>query len=84
MFTATGTLNYLYELTNRVDFTVSNIVTAARSDPNAKADLAEQVRSGFIFFVENHVNLNLTGLLSKNRGDDVSQSLNVAVEYRMR
>ena len=84
VFTATGTLNYLYELTNRVDFTVSNIVTAARTNPNVKADLAEQVRSGFIFFVENHVNLNLTGLLSKSRGDDVAQSLNLAVEYRMR
>lgn len=84
VFTATGTLNYLYESTNRVDFTVSNVVTAARTNPNIEADLAEQVRSSFIFFVENQVNLNRTGLLSKNRGDDVSQTLNLAVEYRMR
>ncbi len=71
-------------MTNRVDFTVSNIITASRSDPNVKATVVEQVRSGFIFFIENHINLNVTGTIAKERGQDPTQGVNVAVEYRLR
>lgn len=84
VFTLTGTLNYLYELSNRIDFTASNIVTTVRSDPNAKVGLTEQLRSGFIFFVENQINLNLTGQMAKERGQDITQGVNLALEYRLR
>ena len=84
VFTASSSLNYLYEVTNRVDFTISNILTATRSDPNVKATVVEQVRSGFIFFIENQVNLSVTGTIAKERGQDPTQGLNVAMEYRLR
>lgn len=84
VFTGTATVNYLYEVTNRVDFTLSNILTASRSIPDTESLLTEQVRTGFIFFIENQTNINLTGILSKDRGEDATQSLNVAIEYRLR
>ncbi len=84
IFTLSSSLNYLYEVTNRIDFTLSNIITASRSDPNIKATMVEQVRSGFIFFIENQININVTGTLAKERGQEVAQGLNVAVEYRLR
>ena len=84
VFTLSSSLNYLYEVTNRIDFTLSNIVTASRSDPNIEATVVEQVRSGFIFFIENQVNLNVIGNIAKERGQDPTQGLNMAIEYRLR
>ncbi len=84
IFTLSSSLNYLYELTNRIDFTLSNILTASRSEPSVEATVVEQVRSGFIFFIENQINLNVTGTIAKERGQDPTQSFNMAIEYRLR
>ena len=84
IFTFSSSLNYLYEVTNRVDFTVSNIVVATRSVPDAQASVVGQIRSGFIFFIENQINLNVTGNYSKERGADAALGLNLALEYRLR
>lgn len=84
VFTFYSSVNYLYEVTNRIDFTVSNIVTAARSVPGTRATVVGQVRSGFIFFIENQVNLNVTGTYSRERGTDPALGLNLALEYRLR
>ena len=46
--------------------------------------MVNQVRSGFIFFIENQVNLNVTGSIAKERGQDPTQGLNMAIEYRLR
>ena len=46
--------------------------------------MVEQVRSGFIFFIENQINLNVTGTIAKERGQDPTQSFNMAIEYRLR
>ena len=83
VFTLTGTANYLYEVTNRIDFTLNNILTATR-DAGLKARVSEQVRAGFIFFIENQINLNVTGQFAKDRGEDAAQGLNLALEYRLR
>ncbi len=84
VFTLSLSLNYLYEVTNRVDFTLSNIIIASRSEPNVDAIVVGQVRSGFIFFIENQINLNVTGNIAKTRGEDPTQSLTMAIEYRLR
>ena len=84
VFTLSSSLNYLYEVTNRIDFTLSNILTASRSEPDVEATVVNQVRSGFIFFIENQVNLNVTGSIAKERGQDPTQGLNMAIEYRLR
>lgn len=84
VYTLSGTVNYLYEISNRVDFTLSNIVTANRSDSNIDAALSEQLRSGFIFYIENQITLNVTGQFSKVRGEDAGQGLNLSLEYRLR
>jgi len=84
VYTLTATLNYLYELSNRIDFTASNIFTARRFDPDLQTQLNEQVRAGFLFYLENQVNLNITAQASKIRGQDIGQGLYLGLEYRLR
>ncbi len=84
IYTLSGTLNYIYELTNRIDFTATNIVTSMRSDPDLKEVVTNHLRSGFIFYLENQINLNMNAELSKTRGRKASQSFNLALEYRLR
>ena len=84
IYTLSGTLNYIYELSNRIDFTATNIITSMRSDPNFKEVVTEHLRSGFIFYLENQINLNMTGELSKTRGHKAFQSFNLSLEYRLR
>lgn len=83
-FTVTTTLNYLYEISNRIDFTASNILTTRRLDPDIEVAVQEEARAGLLFYLENHINLNLTGEVSKVRGQTVSQAANLALEYRLR
>lgn len=83
-FTISTNLNYLYEVTNQVDFVISNDFTVHRWHPDSEAGVAETVRTGFLFFIENQINLNVTGALAKERGLDATQGLNVSVEYRLR
>ena len=84
VYDLSGTVNYLYEVTNRIDFTLSNILTVSRFDPDVDSQVSEQLRTGFIFFIENQINLNLTGQFSKDRGEDATQGINLALEYRLR
>jgi len=84
VFTVTGVANYLFELTNKIDYTATNIVTATRQDDNLEASISEQFRTGFMFYLENYINLNLTAQAAKDRGEKLSQGLNLAIEYRLR
>ena len=97
-FTIGSTVNYLYEVSNRVDFVVSNDLTVdvwqvetqvwrgneLKKVKETESRAMEQVRAGFLFFIENQINLNVTGSLTKEEGVDASRGLNMAVEYRLR
>ena len=84
VFTWTSTLNYLYEVTNRVDYTLSAIATTEQYDPDGESTTGHTIRSGFVFFIENQVNLNITGSLAKEEGQDYYQNVHMAIEYRLR
>ena len=101
-FTISSNVNYLYEVSNRVDFVISNDLSLRvwqqkwkrmvwRDDEykeieegETESTAVEQIRAGFLFFIENQVNLNVTGSLTKPEGSDASLGLNMAVEYRLR
>jgi hypothetical protein len=84
VYTLAATLNYLYELSNQVDFTASNVVTARRLAPDVETLVREQLRLGFLFYLENQINLNVSGQAVKVRGRDPRQGIHVALEYRLR
>lgn len=85
-FTIASTASYLYEVSNRVDFVMSNDLTVHvwQQYEETESTAVEQVRAGFLFFIENQINLNVTGSLTKQEGLDASRGLNAAVEYRLR
>lgn len=76
--------DYLYEVTNRIDFTLSNNVTAVRRDPRIKTNVYDFAQAGFIFYIENQINLSINGQFSKRRGRESSHGLKMAIEYRLR
>ena len=76
--------DYLYEMTNRIDFTLSNVVTAVRRDPRFETNVRETVQAGFIFYIENQINLSISGDFFKQRGRETSHGLKMAIEYRLR
>ena len=84
IFTLSSTVSYLYELSNRIDYTLSNLLTASRSNPNVKARVVQTVSSGFLFYLENQINLTVTGTFEKERNRKSSQTFNTGILYRFR
>ena len=84
VFRSEVSLNYLYEVTNRIDFTLSSITTAERRNPRFETVFAEKVRSGFLFYIENQILLNIGANFEKRRGHETSHGLNISIEYRLR
>ena len=78
--------NYLYEVTNRIDFTLRNTIIADRYRlwRGTEVSVRNHLRSGFIFFIENQIDLNVIGSIDKVRGSDLTQSLEATIDYRLR
>lgn len=84
VFRSEVSLNYLYEVTNRIDFRLASITTAERRDSRFEIDFEESVRSGFLFYIENQILLNIGANFSKRRGREPFHGLNMSIEYRLR
>lgn len=84
---ASLTAEYLYELTNRVDWTAANVLTASRVEFAADeftTSVSDQIRSGFIFYIENSVNLVVNATAAKEEGQPWNQGLNLSLLYRLK
>lgn len=77
------TLQYLYEVTNRIDFTLASITTANRRDPRIETDFIERLQSGFLFYIENQILLSIGTEFHKRRGFEIRHRLNMSIEYRL-
>lgn len=84
VYNATGTVDYIYEIGNRVDLTVSNVVLASRSNPDEDVVWSEQLRAGFIYYLENELNLIVTGNVRKDSDTPVTQGIDIAFGYRVK
>ena len=79
--------NYLYEVTNRIDFTLRNTIIADRYPwrrGETEVSVRNHLRSGFIFFIENQIDLNVIGSIDKVRGRDLVQRIEANIGYRLR
>jgi hypothetical protein len=83
-YNAAGTLDYIYEIGNRIDWTLSNVVLAAKSDPDADVVWSDQLSSGFLFYLENQVTLTIEANLNKVSDNPVTQGVDVSFGYRLR
>ncbi|MDE2723896.1 MAG: hypothetical protein OXI59_11025 [Gemmatimonadota bacterium] len=84
VFQAEVSLNYLYEVTNRIDYTLASTTIFDRRDPRFEIDFEESVRSGFLFYIENQILINIGANFVKRRGSETSHGLNMSIEYRLR
>ena len=83
VFNVEVSLNYLYEVTNRIDFTVSNITTVNRRDPRFKTVFIERLQSGFLFYIENQILFKIGTDFHKVRGREIGHGLSMSIEYRL-
>ena len=70
-------------MTNRIDFTLSSITTAERPDPRFETVFAEEVRSRFLFYIENQINISISAHIRKRRGSETSHGLSMSIGYRL-
>jgi hypothetical protein len=76
--------DYIYELTNRIDFISSYQLQVARASEDADTVESHAISTGFIFYIENQINLVVSGQLDKSGDEeDWNTSANVAVTYRI-
>lgn len=83
-FTLQMVLRYLYEVTNRIDFTASNTTTVSRSVPDESVSVIEELEAGFDFYVENLVFVEFGGFLRKERGLENTRGVSGRIGYRFR
>ena len=83
VFKVEVSLDYLYEVTNRIDFTLASITTADRRNPRFKTVFVERLQSRFLFYIENQILLSIGANFHKRRGFEVSHGLSMSIEYRL-
>lgn len=76
-----STTDYTYELSNRIDYLLG--YQFQRNEANGAGINSQNLRSAFIFFVENSVNLVLNGQLDKTGAADWNSSLILTLGYRI-
>ena len=76
-------LHYLYEVTNRIDFTLSSITTVERRDLNVETIVSENVQSEFIFYIENQINFSISGEYALRRDRNPRRRLYMTIGYRL-
>jgi hypothetical protein len=82
-FTILSTTDYIYELSNRIDFIGGYQLQVEKADSDADAVNNHALRGGFIFYIENQINVVVNGQLDKAGDDDWNKSVNVSIGYRV-
>lgn len=95
-YSLTQKIDIIYELSNKIAFTILNTITAnKKSLPDALAtalpgetprtDVQLSIISGpsFSFFIENKIFLNIIEQISKSEGSPFRQSFSISLNYRI-
>jgi hypothetical protein len=79
----TSVTDYIYELTNRIDFIGSYQFQYDKASADEDAIDGHSIRAGFIFYIENQINVAITGQLDKVGDGDWFTNTSVSVGYRV-
>ncbi|MFI5251723.1 MAG: hypothetical protein ACHQQQ_04740 [Bacteroidota bacterium] len=77
-----GEADYLYELSSRINFTTSYILTYWKS-PNGDATRTHQAVASFLFYIENNIYYNLSASLTRVGANPAVQSINMGLQYNL-
>ncbi len=84
LYNMAGTVDYIYELSNRIDFTLNNSLVSSKVLPEADSVWTNQLRSGFIYYLENQVNVTLSGHIAKTQDLPATKGLDLTFGYRFK
>ncbi|MFH1501850.1 MAG: hypothetical protein ABIG03_02255 [Candidatus Eisenbacteria bacterium] len=79
----TSVTDYIYEVSNRIDFMGSYQLQYDKASADEDAIDGHSIRAGFIFYIENQVNVAVTGQLDKIGDGDWYTNTSVSVGYRV-
>lgn len=82
-FGVTSVTDYIYELSNRIDFIGSYRLRYDKSSADDDATDAHSIRAGFIFYIENQVNVSIAGQFDKVGDGDWYTNTSVSIGYRV-
>jgi hypothetical protein len=82
-YTILSTTDYVYELTNRIDFIGGYQLQVERASADTDPINNHAIRAGFIFYLENQINLVVNGQLDKTGDADWNRSVNASIGYRI-
>jgi hypothetical protein len=79
----TSVTDYIYELSNRIDFIASYRLQFDKASADVDAIDGHSIRAGFIFYVENQINVAVTSQFDKVGDGDWFTNTSVSVGYRV-
>jgi hypothetical protein len=79
----TSVTDYIYELSNRIDFIGTYQLQYDKGSADEDAIDGHSIRAGFIFYIENRVNIAITGQLDKVGEGDWYTNTSASVGYRV-
>jgi hypothetical protein len=82
-FTVLSTTDYIYELSNRIDFIGGYQLQIEKAGADLDAVNNHALRAGFIFYIENQINIVVNGQLDKAGDDEWNRSVNASIGYRV-
>ena len=82
-YTILSTTDYVYELSNRIDFISGYQLQVERASADDDAVNNHALRAGFIFYIENYINIVVNGQLDKTGDAEWNKSVNASIGYRI-
>jgi hypothetical protein len=82
-FEITSITDYIYEVSNRIDFIGSYQLQYDKASPDEDGVDGHSIGLGFIFYIENQVNVSVTSQLSKVGDGDWFTNTSVSIGYRV-
>lgn len=79
----TSVTDYIYELTNRIDFITGYQLQYDQPAGDVDAIDGHSIRTGFIFYIENQLNVSVTGQFDKTGDSDWFTNVSVSASYRV-
>ncbi|MFH1864270.1 MAG: hypothetical protein ABIK85_00170, partial [Candidatus Eisenbacteria bacterium] len=82
-YTILSTTDYVYELSNRIDLISGYQFQVERASADDDAVNNHALRAGFIFYIENQINIVVNGQLDKTGDAEWNKSVNASIGYRI-
>jgi len=81
-FTVTGEADYLYELSNKINFTAQYNLTYLKP-VNVDGISTQALTAGFLFYIENNINYGFQAGYTKVGSADATETMSMTLQYNL-